>query len=214
MLHLHCPNIKTEILELRSKIGELEGLKRVLLQGDDSYDESLVRLQHVIIDLITNINKKNDEVANEIILPEIKNSGKYILVGNFYQGRARIRDKDSNCFHVDLDRMPTYSARFKYTGDYHEDRATVIDSDYKCFHVGLDGKPLYDNRYKLAGDYSQGRAWVQDFYGNYFHVGLDSKPVYSEKYRYVSDYSQGISKVKDFDNNVFYIDLDGNRIPD
>jgi hypothetical protein len=214
MPHSHCPNIKNEILQLRSKIGKLEGLKKVLLQGDPTYEESLAKLKQEVVYLINYIDKRIDVVANNMILPRVKNLGKYKHVRNFRQGKALVKDKNWNKLHIGLNQKPFYKDRYVEAGDYSEGMAWVRGFDGNFFHIRLNGKPAYDKRYKSVGNFSECRAIAKDNNGKWFHIGFDGEPAYDARFSWVGDYSQNKAKVEDFDGNEFYIDLDGNRIPD
>jgi hypothetical protein len=209
-----CPNIKNDILQLRSKIGELNNLKTNLLQGDPTYEEILTRLKHEIAYLMAYIDKRIDVMANNTILTLIKNLGNYKQVWNFRQGKAMVQDKNWNRFHIGLNRKPFYKDRYAEAGDYSEGMAWVRGFDSNFFHIRLNGKPAYDKRYKSVGNFSECRAIAKDNSGKWFHIGFDGEPAYDARFIWVGDYSQDKAKVKDFDDNEFYINLDGNRIPD
>jgi hypothetical protein len=142
MLHLHCPNIKTEILELRSKIGELEGLKRVLLQGDTVYENKFETTKSEIEELVLEIDNKIDSVGSETVWYIIYNLGKYQALGNFYQGRAWVRDYNGNFFHILLNGKPAYEKMYKEVEGYDKGKAWVIDHGGNGFYIDLEGNRI------------------------------------------------------------------------
>jgi WG containing repeat len=168
-----CPNIKTDILAMRRKIGELKGLKLDSLRGYDGCEEKVENIQKELDVLIISIETKNDITANEMILPRIQKSEKYGAVSSFLQARAAAIDMDGYEFHIKYNGEPLYSIRYKKVGDYYEGRAMVQDFDGKYSHIRLDGQPLYNTKYRLARDFSQGKAIVRDFSGNQFWIDLN-----------------------------------------
>jgi hypothetical protein len=176
MSHSQCPNIKNDILQLRSKIGELRELKSHLLKSDDSFDRNLARINREILDLIDSVDKKSDEIENEAILPGIIESGQYKDVGNFLQGRARVVARDNSWFHINFNSKPAYTQKYDCAYDYSQGRALVKDAEDSYFHIDRSGNPAYAQRYVRAGNYSQdGWAWVRDKDGNEFHINLNGK---------------------------------------
>jgi uncharacterized protein YecT (DUF1311 family) len=207
-----CPNIKTDILTLRSKIGELSLLKTQILQGDTEFEDKINSIKTEIDSLIKGISAKQDTVANETVLRGIKESREYKVVGDYSEGRAWVQTHDGDCFHIDLNGKPLYTERYKSAGYYSEGRAWVQTHDGDCFHIDLNGKPLYTERYKSAGYYSEGRAWVQTHDGDCFHIDLNGKPLYTERYESAGYYYEGRARVVTHDGDYFHIDLDGKRI--
>jgi hypothetical protein len=178
MPHSQCPNIKNDILALRSRIGELKGLKILLFQDYPAYEESFEKIQDKIAELIISIDKKIDTIANEVIRTLIiKGSGGYKYVHFCRQGRIRVTDFNDNWFHVSLDGTPAYDSRFETVDEYFEDRARVKDNYGKWFHIDRYGNPAYDSRFQWVDIYSKGRAGVKDFNDNEFQIDLDGNRI-------------------------------------
>jgi hypothetical protein len=142
MPHTQCPNIKTGILELRAKVSELESLKASLFGGDTDCQERFKVLQEEIIALVRGIDEKIDDIANEVIRPEIRKSRKYLTAGNYNQGRSRVTNSDGNFFHIGIDEKPVYDEQYISATYYKNGKAYVMTPDNQTFYIDLYGNRI------------------------------------------------------------------------
>jgi hypothetical protein len=179
MSHPQCPNIKTDILELRAKISELKTLKIKLLQGDTMYEKYLQPIKHDIDVSAVSIENIIDCLANEILWPNLLRDRKYLFLGGEYsQGRFRVRSLSGfDEFHIDLHGNPFYSERYQSAGDYIDGAARIKTVEGNCFHIDLQGKPRYKEMYKSVSDYFRGKAKVETFDGQKFKIDLDGNRI-------------------------------------
>jgi hypothetical protein len=215
MPHSQCPNIKNDILQLRSKIGELKGLKTILLQDDPTFVLKIKEIDEQVNKLIRNIDEKMDLIANQIALPsKVKESARFGYYGGFSQGRLIARDQENEYYHLDIKGNRSYPKNYYTVGNYYEDRAIASDGEDNEFHIDLQGKAVYSERYLEVQAYVSGKARVKNHKKEAFHIDIDGRPLYTQRYSSVQDYNtDGLSLVTDFDGNQFYIDLDGNQLP-
>jgi hypothetical protein len=139
-----CPNIKTDILTLRSKIGELNSIKTQILQGDQDFKDKINSIKTEIDGLIKGISAKQDQIAKETIRPNIEESREFQSVGYYSEGRARVKTHNGDCFHIDLEGKPVYTERYEFVGYYSEGRAWVKTHNGDCFHIDLNGKRILE----------------------------------------------------------------------
>jgi hypothetical protein len=143
MSHSQCPNIKKEILALRTKIEEMERLRTGLLLREGTFQENIEVLQVELMVLIYSIYEKIDIVANNTILPNnTDESWEYEIVDNYFNGRAWVRNLDGTVTHIGIDRKPIYSVRYVEASDYSKGIAQVTGINDEEFYIDLDGNRL------------------------------------------------------------------------
>jgi hypothetical protein len=142
MSHSQCPNIKTEILKLRSKIGELEGLKSVLLQYDPEFEERFERIKDDLRWLTAEIERKIENAANEIIIPRIIESGIYKGALKYSQGRLLVWTKAGEYFHINIKQNPVYEERYVFAGSYTNGSALVKTKEEIIYFIDLNGNKI------------------------------------------------------------------------
>jgi hypothetical protein len=176
-----CPNIKTEILELRSKIGEMKSLKTILLSGDSIYLDYLNNFQVDLNRSFELIEYRLDAVANEEILSKIKKTNRYAQIGYFYEGRAKARVSNGDWCHIDYSGNPSYDTTYYEVDDFYEGTALVeiMPTNFikEYCHIDKQGQPLYPNRFKEARAFMNGKAVVRDFDDNQFYIDLDGNRI-------------------------------------
>jgi hypothetical protein len=214
MPHSQCPNIKNDILQLRSKIGELVRVKSMLLRDPIYYLDKLTAIRMEIDFLIQDIDKKIDLIANTSTLPEIKKSRIYDYVSYFSEGKIWVRKQRGQCFYMNLRCEKICNETYLQANAYHENKAAVQKSEDVGFHIDRFGKPIYSQKYKKVNDYNLNRAPVRSDNGECFHIDEKGDPAYKQRYESASSYTRdGHAVVKTFAGEFFHIDLDGNRLP-
>jgi hypothetical protein len=180
MPHSQCPNIKTDILTLRSKLVELRLLKTKLLSNDNEfYEITSENLQKEINLLIITIDKKIDAVANQIIKPRIFDSGLYSSAGEFSNGRMVVNSGNER-YHINISGERPYSEKFRHVGIYIEGRATAENDKREKFHIDFNGKAVYTDRYEEVTPFSKGEvweAWVRVRAGECYYIDLNGNRI-------------------------------------
>jgi hypothetical protein len=177
MSHPQCPNIKTDILALRSKLGELRLLKTILLSNDNElYEITSENLQEEINQLIVVIDKTVDNIANEVIRPKIFDSGVYSGADIYSNGRMVVISGNEH-YHIDISGKRPYSATFRRVGTYSEGRATAENDKSENFHIDLDGKPVYPDIYEDLAPFANGEAWVRVRAGECYYIDLNGNRI-------------------------------------
>jgi hypothetical protein len=176
-----CPNIKTDILELRNKIGEMTRLKSELLRSNPAFEESLNDFQLATNRAFELIKHKLDTVANEGMLFKIKRTQKYMDVGYFYEGRAKARLKNGEWCHIDYKGDLSYQTEYCEVDDFYEGMAAVAISQTNFVkeycHIDKHGVPIYPHRFKRTEAYVNGKATVETFGGDVFFIDLNGNPI-------------------------------------
>jgi hypothetical protein len=172
-----CPNIKIDILAIRSKIGEMTRLKGELLRGNPAFEESLNDFQLAANRAFEIIEYKLDTVANESMLSKIKKTQKYMDVGYFYEGRAKARLKNGEWCHIDYKGDLSYQTEYCEVDDFYEGKAAVaiLQTNFvkEYCHIDKYGVPIYPHRFKRVGAYINGKTSVETFGGDVFFIDLN-----------------------------------------
>jgi len=124
------------------------------------------------------------------------------------EGLAAVRD-GTGAYHLDLNGMPRYDARYLETCGFYEGIAAVRD-ERGWFHISPDGSPVHDRRFRWSGNFQGDLCVVQDSKG-FFHLTRQGLDAYSDRYRYAGDFRYGVAVVYGADG-AFHIRTDGSPL--
>jgi hypothetical protein len=127
-------------------------------------------------------------------------------------GIAPVKDV-SGWYHIDVNGVEVYKARYDRVFGFYFNRASVINNDL-WFHINEKGERLYSESYAWSGNYQESICSVRDLNNHYFHIHLDGGPVYTAKYKFVGDYKDGYACVKQLNGFYKHIDKNGNFLND
>jgi len=110
---------------------------------------------------------------NDEFTPVIEN--KYWLVGDFFNGRAWVLDKDENWTYITSEGKQLSHQAFEYVGDFHENFAAVM-IDGKYGFIDRSGKMVISPQFSFAWPFSDRLAAVNKN-GRWFYINTDGEPV-------------------------------------
>jgi hypothetical protein len=175
----------------------------------------------VYASLLLSIPKKTNMNYKDLIWnPKTKtydNAEGQVCYGPFWdglkfhaEGLAAVQD-ETGWYHLNLEGLPAYAARYLRCFGYYEGRAAVVASE-GWFHVDVQGQPLYAERYAWCGNFQAGRCVVRNHQGQYFHLNEEGQPLYAARYAYVGDYKDGYAVVHWALGQCKHLDKQGNFI--
>jgi hypothetical protein len=114
-------------------------------------------------------------------------------------------------FHIDIQGLPAYTARFKETFGFYEGLATVR-TDQGWSHITPQGQAAYPGYFLWCGNFQEGCCPVKDAMGLYFHINTVGASLYPQRYAYVGDFKDGYAVICNSNGLHTHIDTQGNYL--
>lgn len=122
-------------------------------------------------------------------------------------GLAPVR-RGNGAWHIRVDGIAAYAARFLRTFGFYEGFAAVAGAD-GWHHIDVSGVAAYPQRFAWCGNYQEARCTVRYIDGSYGHITAAGQSAAPDRWRYVGDYRDGQAVVQSADGRSSHVDLDG-----
>jgi len=131
--------------------------------------------------------------------------------GNFQSGRATVRDRTRQYFHVTSDIRPAYTLRWRYAGDFRHGLAVVQGDSGLSTHIDHDGALLHGRWFVDLDVFHKGFARARDNSG-WMHIDLRGEPLYGRRFTAVEPFYNGQARVERDDGGLEVIDECGQTL--
>jgi hypothetical protein len=144
MIKAHCPQLRQELKDIKSQYEDYILAIEKAKENKD-YDPALnlqKTLKQAIDQLKYQLLNHLYSLDPEAFKTKIKERLKLDYIGDFQEGRARVKDQ-SGYYFIDLDGKEITTARFEFAWHFQEGRAKVKDQS-GLYYIDLDGKRIVD----------------------------------------------------------------------